>query len=60
MPLAKTHQDRKVKNYIILGLLLLFVIMVFAVTIIKMTSAFRDVVAEKKLESQKSEQSESK
>ena len=60
MPLAKTHQDRKVKNYIILCLLLLFAIMVFAVTIIKMTTAFKDLVAEKTLESQKSEQSESK
>ncbi len=39
MPIEKTHEDKKVKNYLILGLLLLFVIAVFAVTIVKLDAA---------------------
>lgn len=39
MDFSKTHADRKVKNYLILGLLLVFIISIFAVTIIKLYDA---------------------
>lgn len=33
---SKIHDSRKVKNYLVFGLLLLFVIFVFAITIVKL------------------------
>lgn len=37
---SKIHDERKVKNYLLLGLLVLFVIVVFAVTMVKLSTAF--------------------
>lgn len=39
MPETKIHSERKVKNYLIFGILLVFAIVVFSVTIVKMHMA---------------------
>lgn len=36
MPIEKTHQERKVKNFVLLGVFLLLVVMIFAVTLVKL------------------------
>jgi hypothetical protein len=46
---SQIHQERKVKNLLLLGLLLLFVVMVFAVTIIKTGPAFRKASEDSKV-----------
>jgi heme/copper-type cytochrome/quinol oxidase subunit 2 len=39
---SNTHQERKVKNYLLLGLLLLIVIFVFSITLVKLRFAEND------------------
>ena len=57
---SQTHQDRKVKNYLLLGLLLLFVVMIFAVTIIKTGPAFKKAVEDSKLKKEQALTNEEK
>jgi len=41
MPLSPEHQKKKKKNYLLLSLLVGFVLLVFAVTVIKMSLVTR-------------------
>ncbi len=36
MPIEKVHKERKVKNMVLLGIFLVFVVTIFAVTLIKL------------------------
>ncbi len=48
MEKSKVHSERKVKNYLLLGLILLFVVFVFAVTIVRLNPVLHKAVEDSK------------
>jgi di/tricarboxylate transporter len=50
MPHENIHQERKVKNFILLGLFLLLVLVIFAITLQKLQINYNDSKAVKKEE----------